>query len=73
MDIIKNMKEILQDLSYAELEEVILALGEKKFRARQIYDGIMQGKALSALSNISAALKEKLLENNGSDLSGKGL
>lgn len=56
------MKEILQDLSYAELEEVILALGEKKFRARQIYDGIMQGKALSALSNIAASLKEKLLE-----------
>ena len=56
------MKEILQDLSYAELEELMLSLGEKKFRARQLYDGIMQGKALSALSNLSKELKGKLLE-----------
>lgn len=56
------MKEIIQDLSYAELEELMLSLGEKKFRARQLYDGIMQGKVLSALSNLSKGLKEKLLE-----------
>ena len=29
------MKKILQDLSYAEIEELVLTLGEKKFRAKQ--------------------------------------
>ena len=31
------MKKILQDLSYAELEALVLELGEKKFRAKQLY------------------------------------
>ncbi|MBP5242309.1 MAG: 23S rRNA (adenine(2503)-C(2))-methyltransferase RlmN, partial [Clostridia bacterium] len=56
------MKEILQDLSYAELEELTLSLGEKKFRAGQLYTGLMQGKKISALSNISKDFKAKLLE-----------
>ena len=30
------MKKILQDLSYNELEELVLSLGEKKFRAKQL-------------------------------------
>ncbi len=55
------MKKILQDLSYAEIEELILGLGEKKFRAKQLYDGLMQGKAITAISSLSNALKEKLL------------
>ena len=45
------MKKILQDLSYAELETLVLALGEKKFRAKQLYDGLMQGKSLTAISS----------------------
>ncbi len=56
------MKKILQDLSYAEIEGLILALGEKKFRAKQLYDGLTQGKAITAISSLSGALKEKLLE-----------
>jgi 23S rRNA (adenine2503-C2)-methyltransferase len=56
------MKEILQDLSYAELEELILSLGEKKFRAKQLYEGLMQGKTVSGISTLSKPLKEKLLE-----------
>ncbi len=56
------MKKILQDLSYAELEGLILELGEKKFRAKQLFDGLMQGKAISEISSLSKELKGKLLE-----------
>ena len=56
------MKKILQDLSYAELEALVLALGEKKFRAKQLYEGLMQGKSILAISSLSKAFKERLLE-----------
>ncbi len=56
------MKKILQDLSYIEIEALVLALGEKKFRAKQLYEGLMQGKALSEISSLSKAFKERLLE-----------
>ncbi len=56
------MKKILQDLSYAEIEGLILELGEKKFRAKQLYEGLMQGKAITAISSLSGALKERLLK-----------
>lgn len=55
------MKKILQDLSYDGLENLILSLGEKKYRAKQLYDGLMQGKKISAI-NISAQLRETLLK-----------
>ena len=56
------MKKILQDLSFAELEELVLGLGEKKFRAKQLYEGLTQGKAISEISSLSKAFKEKLCE-----------
>ena len=56
------MKKIIQDLSYAELEEKVLAMGEKKFRAKQLYEGLMQGKAITAITSLSKALKERLCE-----------
>ena len=56
------MKKIIQDLSFAELEELVLALGEKKFRAKQLYEGLMQGKAITQISSISKPLKERLCE-----------
>ena len=43
------MKKILQDLAYGELESLILSLGEKKFRVRQAYDGLMRGKKISQI------------------------
>ena len=54
------MKKIIQDLSFTELENLIERFGEKKFRAKQLYDGIMKGKSISKI-NISPALREKLL------------
>lgn len=56
------MKKIIQDLSYAELEEKVLSLGEKKFRAKQLYEGLTQGKTIRAITSLSNAFKEKLLE-----------
>ena len=56
------MKKILQDLSYSEMEALVLSLGEKKFRAKQLYEGLMQGKKISDISSLSKVFKEKLLE-----------
>ena len=56
------MKKVLQDLSYAELEGLILSLGEKKFRAKQLYEGLTQGKTITGITSISKELKAKLLE-----------
>ena len=56
------MKKILQDLSYAELEELVLGLGEKKFRAKQLHEGLMQGKAIEEITSLSKVFKERLLE-----------
>ena len=56
------MKKILQDLTFTETEEYILSLGEKKFRAKQLYEGLLQGKSVTAISSLSHALKERILE-----------
>lgn len=55
------MKKILQDLSYTELQEAVISLGEKGFRADQIYGGLQKGKRISAIPALPSALKEKLL------------
>ena len=54
------MKKILQDLSFAEVETLVVSLGEKKFRAKQLFEGLTQGKAITEISSISKAFKEKL-------------
>lgn len=54
------MKEILQDYSREEIENLVREYGEKKFRAQQIYLGLMQGKRISELP-VSADFREKLL------------
>lgn len=56
------MKKILQDLSFAELETLVLSLGEKKFRAKQLFDGLMQGKAIEDITSLSKAFKARLLQ-----------
>ena len=56
------MKKILQDLSVLEIEEYVLSLGEKKFRAKQLYEGLMQGKAISEITSLSKVLKERICE-----------
>ena len=56
------MKEILQDLMPAELAVLVEEMDEKKFRAEQLYRGIMQGKAISRIPGLPAAFRQKLLE-----------
>ena len=54
------MKGILQDFTREELTRLVEEYGEKKFRAEQIYLGLMQGKKISELP-VSKELREKLL------------
>ena len=54
------MKKILQDLSFAEIEELLSSFGEKKFRAKQLFEGLTQGKSITEISSLSKALKERL-------------
>lgn len=56
------MKEILQDFSFDEIQNLIEELGEKKFRATQVFKGLMQGKRISDITDISKDLRAKLLE-----------
>ena len=56
------MKEILQDFSRAEMDNLIAEMGEKKFRAQQLYEGLTQGKKIGEISSLSKSFKERLLE-----------
>lgn len=56
------MKEHISSFSLQELETALTEMGEQKWRAKQIYEGVMNGNAISEISNISKTLKEKLLE-----------
>lgn len=54
------MKKVLQDLNYGEIRSLVLGTGEKEFRARQLFEGLTQGKPVSKI-NIPQSLKERLL------------
>ena len=56
------MKKILQDLSYNQIEALVLGFGEKKFRAKQLYEGLMQGKTITGITSLSKDFKQRLLE-----------
>ncbi len=57
-------KTDILSLTKAELTEQIIAMGEKKFRAEQVYDWlhVKRVKEFSQMSNISAAFRTKLDE-----------
>ena len=46
----------LQDLSYNEIEELVLSLGQPKFRAGQLYDLAMRHKEYEEATNLPRAL-----------------
>ncbi len=54
------MKKVLQDYTREEIAALVEACGEKKYRAQQLYTGLMQGKKISELP-LPAAFREKLL------------
>jgi 23S rRNA (adenine2503-C2)-methyltransferase len=55
-------KRDILSLSLAELEEILVSSGEKKFRARQIYEWlhIKKVESFDEMTNISATLLTKL-------------
>ena len=57
------MKELLADYTLDELKQLLAALGEKEFRALQLYQGINQGKDWSQLTTLSKDLKQRLGES----------
>ncbi len=51
----------LKDLEYGELEELLLSMGEKKFRAAQIFKWLQLGvTGFDEMTDISKPLREKL-------------
>lgn len=55
----------LRELEYTELEEFITNIGEKKFRAKQIWEWLWKrgASSLSVMNNIPNSLKDKINEN----------
>ena len=52
----------LLNYTLEEIEQICTSLNQPKFRAKQLYEGISKGKAISEITNISKEFKEKLLE-----------
>ena len=54
--------EILHDYSLCEIKNLIEEMGEKPFRAGQIFRGLHSGKRISEITDISKDFRTKLLE-----------
>lgn len=52
----------IQSFTFSKLQEYLVSLGEKKFRAEQIFYELHNGKTLEEMVNIPNSLKEKLKE-----------
>lgn len=61
---IKTEKKNIRHLNLQELEQYFEAIGEKKFRVRQVYEWLWQKpvQSFDAMSNISKDLRQKLKE-----------
>ncbi|HTS43798.1 MAG TPA: 23S rRNA (adenine(2503)-C(2))-methyltransferase RlmN [Puia sp.] len=59
-----TVKKNIRHLDFEELDEYFSGIGEKKFRARQVYEWIWQKNAQSfdAMTNISVELRNRLTE-----------
>jgi 23S rRNA (adenine2503-C2)-methyltransferase len=62
---VENQKKDIRKLSLSELEEFFVAQGEKKFRAKQVYEWLWNKslKNFDDMSNISLSTRE-MLKNN---------
>lgn len=58
-------KTNIYDLTLSDLQEALVSIGEKKFRALQIYEWLYQKQVtdFKMMTNISLALQEKLAEH----------
>ena len=57
-----NQKKELLSLSPEELEELMLTLGEAKYRAGQIFPLLHRGVSPEEMTNLSKSLRQRLLE-----------
>ena len=53
------MKQLL-DYNYEEIEKIVLDLGEKKFRAKQLFEWLNKGAEFSEMKNLPASFIKKL-------------
>jgi 23S rRNA (adenine2503-C2)-methyltransferase len=62
---LKTAKKNIRDLSLGELEQYFVTLGDKKFRAKQVYEWLWQKHAFTfeAMTNLSKELRAKLVEH----------
>ncbi len=55
------MKAIIQDLDYQQITALAAETGQPTFRAKQLFEGLTQGKDISQISTLPAAFKAELL------------
>jgi len=54
-------KKDLLSLTRLEIEELLIHMGEKKFRGKQIFEWVNKGvKSFNEMTNLSKALRDKL-------------
>ena len=56
-----TMKAIIQDLDYQQITALAAEAGQPAFRAKQLFEGLTQGKDISQISTLPAAFKAELL------------
>ena len=54
------MKVLLTDKNLSEIEELVLSLGEQKYRAKQIMSDLCLGKDVADMTALSKSFREKL-------------
>lgn len=54
--------KVLQDNDLSTVRQIVASLGEKPFRAKQIYEGMHLGLSISAMTNLSKSLRDELLK-----------
>ena len=58
------MSKFLHDFTYNELEQLLLDLGEKKFRAQQLYEWLKLYASEKEMTNLPKSLIQKLKDND---------
>ena len=53
----------LKSLTYEEMQDFVKNLGEKQFRAKQIFKWVYRGAEISEMTDLSKPLREKLEQN----------
>ena len=57
------MKTDLRGLTYLDVENLLIGMGEAKFRAKQLYPAVFKYDSLDEITTLSKALREKLSQD----------